>query len=199
MSTRSNILVTDGNENLLFYRHSDGYPSGQFTLLRFMQEIKDGKIRNNVNQSAGWLVVWGNEEYADSRKEFPDSSGWKVGAYEPTDMYGGDIEYFYICNIKSLEIEVYKAHFGVAQEGIKNLKERKYIRKAVEQGWLTKIATVTNFKDEKKFAALDKIDGGKYKTSSSPKAQTLLGGKKKQGWFKEPIRHKIAALKGRRR
>jgi hypothetical protein len=168
------------------------------TLLKFMQAIKDGKIRNYPPQAAGWLVVWGNEEYASDRKEFPETTSWKVGAYEPADNYGSDIEYFYICNVKQLEIEVYTAHLWEAK-GIKNLKERKYIRKAIENGWLTKIATVTDFKNEKKFAALDKIDGGKYKTSSSPKAQTLLGGKKKQGWFKEPIRHKIAALKGRRR
>ena len=28
MSTRCHVVVTDGRDQIIFYRHSDGYPSG---------------------------------------------------------------------------------------------------------------------------------------------------------------------------
>ena len=113
MSTRSNILITDGQEKLLFYKHSDGYPTGQGVLLKYMQGIKDKKLRDNVSQSAGWLIVYGYLENQEDRKDFPPCPAfdWKVGSYEPTDFYGSDIEYFYICDIKKMQIEVFSANF----------------------------------------------------------------------------------------
>ena len=57
MSTRANIIIKEdwsykddkgktkkGSDKLIFYRHSDGYPSGAMpTLNIFMKWLKDGK------------------------------------------------------------------------------------------------------------------------------------------------------------
>ena len=131
MSTRSNILVTDGDENLLFYRHSDGYPTGQRTLIEFMKLIKEGEIRNNVNQSAGWLIVFGHKEYCKENINQYTVHDWKVGAYEPTDMYGGDIEFFYVCDIKNMNIKVYSANMWEIRLDNDGLKSQKNIDKAI--------------------------------------------------------------------
>jgi len=103
MSTRSNIEITDGTDSFMFYRHSDGYPSGQETLLKFMKLIQDKKLRDDVQQCAGWLIVFGHEEYGSVSPE----KDWKVGAYEPSIDKHGDINYFYKCDILKMTIEVY--------------------------------------------------------------------------------------------
>jgi hypothetical protein len=103
MSTRCNIVLKDGyGQELIFYRHSDGYPEGVAKTLReFLKLVKQSRIRNNVSQAAGWLILLGAEEYGKSlenlRTEAPDAdlSGWKVGAYEPTLRIHFDIEYLY--------------------------------------------------------------------------------------------------------
>ena len=146
MSTRSNILVTDGQEKLLFYKHCDGYHTGQEILLKYMQEIKDGKLRNNVSQSAGWLIVFG---YLNRTKS-GNGLDWQVGDYEPTDYYGSDIEYFYICDIKKMQIQVFSAHFPYEDEdNIKNLRDEEEIKKAIKKGWLKRLGTIKDFKFEK--------------------------------------------------
>jgi hypothetical protein len=131
MSTRAQIIIRDKNQSLWFYRHSDGYPDGTLpTLEKFMRLVKDGRIRNNVEQSAGWLVILGSVEYQTvSKKSFPESgkdytkrndeniadalrdfcpTDWKVGAYEPCACRAehGDIEYLYDLDIESLTIKV---------------------------------------------------------------------------------------------
>jgi len=128
MSTRANIIIQNGEEKLWFYRHSDGYPEGTLpTLEKFLCYVKDGRIRNNVGQAAGWLVILGAQEYnydkpwKDEKKapasdlKFDDyqpghdigTDGWKVGAYEPT-AWGqhGDIQYLYTVDLAKLTIEV---------------------------------------------------------------------------------------------
>jgi len=126
MSTRCNIIVKDAHQKLYFYRHSDGYPEGAMpTLEKFMQYVKDGLIRNNVGQAAGWLIVLGAAEYdykyvfneggssAYVQKTTPLNayeptnegySGWKVGAIEPTDCIHGDIEFLYILDLDTKTI-----------------------------------------------------------------------------------------------
>lgn len=130
MSTRANIVLkesysykdTNGKlknqtEKLIFYRHSDGYPEGTLpTLNKFCEWIKMKKIRNNLSQSAGWLVLLGAMEYNTIPKfkmkegsrygnidsvDMPtdDGSTWKAGAYEPTTSIHGDIEYLYEINV----------------------------------------------------------------------------------------------------
>ena len=108
MSTRANILITDGMDSMWFYRHSDGYPEGTMpTLELFLSWVKDGYIRDNVGQSAGWLIMIGNTEY--HKKQIPTKdgySGWKVGSYEPTTCQHGDIEFLYTIDLIKKTIEV---------------------------------------------------------------------------------------------
>lgn len=102
MSTRCNVIIKDNSDKLYFYRHSDGYPEGVAeTLNAFMDRLKSGEIRNNVSQSAGWLIILGHEEYAENRKLYPEHSSWKVGAYEPTTALHGDIEFLYEIDLKA--------------------------------------------------------------------------------------------------
>ncbi len=125
MSTRSNIVIVDGYDTLWFYRHSDGYPSvtGE-SLKTFLRWVLDGKIRDNANQAAGWLVLLGASEYnerydADSHKHVPkddllsprspaDGFSWKCGAYEPTGGCHGYIEFAYVVDLQAKEIRCYR-------------------------------------------------------------------------------------------
>ena len=127
MSTRANIIIKDKYDELIFYRHSDGYPEGTMpTLEKFLDLVKTGKIRNNVGQSAGWLIVIGADEYdkygysrenmianivGDPRKstlkDFVDNpKDWKVGAYEPTTQIHGDIDFLYVIDLESKQIHI---------------------------------------------------------------------------------------------
>jgi hypothetical protein len=123
MSTRCNIKLVDGKDELWFYRHSDGYPDGAMPVLElFIKWMKDGKIRNNISQSSGWLIVLGALEYntiptcevepseysagyakIDTIKE---PSDWKVGSIEPTTGMHGDIEWLYTIDLQEKTIKV---------------------------------------------------------------------------------------------
>lgn len=102
MGTRANIIITDGNSTLFFYRHSDGYPeeTGK-SLAEFVKGYAE-KMRDNVVQSAGWLIIHGREEYSD---QLGGGYAWKVGAYEPTDSLHGDVEYIYIIDLVAKTLE----------------------------------------------------------------------------------------------
>jgi hypothetical protein len=128
MSTRSQVIIVSGEsfsgdeiDEMWFYRHSDGYPSGNMPqLYKFMKWREEGRIRDNVEQSCGWLVLIGAEEYdymwSDSGEKLKkkkitepshDSfSGWKCGAYEPCPCRTnhGDIEWLYTIDIKENSI-----------------------------------------------------------------------------------------------
>lgn len=127
MSTRANIIIKDGDDKLIFYRHSDGYPEGvAATLNEFIQLVRDGKIRSNVSQAAGWLIALGQEEYETSLKNIrsadPSSySNWKMGAYEPTTEIHGDIQFLYEIDLeqKTLNGWHYKGSIfgGVGKKG----------------------------------------------------------------------------------
>lgn len=114
MSTRANIIIQDGHDRLWFYRHSDGYPRGALPVLKkFMAAVKDGTVRNNACQAAGWLILLGAEEYGVrpdfTRKHYNDDtrvSDWKVGAIEPTTEQHGDIEFLYTLDLKKKTITV---------------------------------------------------------------------------------------------
>lgn len=108
MSTRCNILVRDGEEELWFYRHSDGYPEGAMPLLQeFMEYVKSGAIRDNISQASGWLVYLGAKEYGLHDPDKIDGfSGWKVGSIEPTTGQHGDIEYLYVIDLDKKTITI---------------------------------------------------------------------------------------------
>jgi hypothetical protein len=121
MSTRANIILKDESDELIFYRHSDGYPEGALpTLEKFLGYVKDGSIRDNVSQSAGWLILFGHQEYAQMDGDYypknglphkRSTMGWKVGAIEPTEAIHGDIEYLYVIDLKKKEIRHKKLRF----------------------------------------------------------------------------------------
>lgn len=118
MSTRALIILRDGRDTQYFYRHSDGYPDGVMpTLEKFMSYVRDKKTRDNVSQSAGWLIVVGMQEYANNDFGRPDGSaplneaepgggvaGWKVGAYETTTTTNIGASYTYLLDLKSVTI-----------------------------------------------------------------------------------------------
>ena len=130
MSTRCNVIIKDKHNYQVFYRHSDGYPSGvEKSLKTFLSWVDadrfggNGKIRNNVYQSAGWLVIIGaieyqtvhpdsfagwNEKswYAKEPETYPEPNDWKVGAYEPCSGLTGWIEYLYIIDLENRELLV---------------------------------------------------------------------------------------------
>ena len=121
MSTRANIIIKDEHSQLIFYRHSDGYPEGALpTLNKFMDWVKAGKIRDNVDQASGWLILIGAQEYdtvyvgsGERRKKTTLTepsvggiTGWQVGAYEPTTSIHGDIEYLYTLDLTTKTILV---------------------------------------------------------------------------------------------
>jgi hypothetical protein len=106
MSTRANIIIQDAyGTKLWFYRHSDGYPEvTEKSLEVFMGWLREGKIRDNVGQAAGWLIILGHteyEKYNSANEPTLDGSGmgWKVGAYEPTSGQHSDIEYLYTVDL----------------------------------------------------------------------------------------------------
>ena len=136
MSTRANIIIKSKrhNEKLYFYRHSDGYEKGTLpTLNLFLDLVKKGKIRDNVSQAAGWLILIGSIEYQTlSDKCYPEGNkhsfnqnkskidkllenfepfDWKCGAYEPATGIYGDIEYLYIIDLDKKEIKVITKDF----------------------------------------------------------------------------------------
>lgn len=129
MSTRASIIVKDSHTKLFFYRHSDGYPEGIMpTLEKFLQYVKDGRIRDNADQAAGWLIIIGAQEYNTpcdwsephvSQNDVDNLrlnnyepghdiaiNGWKVGAYEPTTGVHGDEEYQYTVDLETKTISV---------------------------------------------------------------------------------------------
>jgi len=119
MSTRANVIIKDRYGQVWFYRHSDGYPEGTMpTLEKFLDLVKSGKIRDNVSQASGWLIIIGAEEYKAAqikdksyeglteqeekewRNKIPtEPKDWKVGAYEPTTGQHGDIEFLYTIDL----------------------------------------------------------------------------------------------------
>ena len=103
MSTRCIVALTDnGIKPVLFYRHMDGYPEGvQPTLDRFCERLRNGDLRNNSTQAAGWLVLLGREEMLGDAPDNP-SDGWKCGSYEPCSdqRLTTLIEYLHVVNVK---------------------------------------------------------------------------------------------------
>lgn len=121
MSTRCNIIVKDKYNKLYFYRHSDGYPEGAMPLLeKFLSWVKSGKIRNNIGQASGWLIVLGALEYQTIPKcleveeteysksgdvsSIEEPEDWKCGSIEPTNGIHGDVEYIYTVDLDKKEI-----------------------------------------------------------------------------------------------
>jgi hypothetical protein len=122
MSTRCQVVVKDSfNDEIWFYRHSDGYPEGvKESLETFLSWVKEKRIRDNAEQSAGWLIIIGHQDYNVPdipKKNFGGNINdgmhdWKVGAYEPcSPEEHGDIEYLYTIDLTKKQIfvkDIYK-------------------------------------------------------------------------------------------
>lgn len=106
MSTRAQVRLTDGTgDELWFYRHHGGYPEGVMpTLTAFMDRVKAGQIRDNVEQAGGWVILLGAAEYGVTTT----STEWKCGAYEPCSCreLHGDVEFLYAVSLKDKTITV---------------------------------------------------------------------------------------------
>lgn len=138
MSTRCNVIIRDTKfgkpRELIFYRHSDGYPAGVAkTLNEFLDLVKTNRIRDNVSQAAGWLIMLGNEEYAAEGGETLDiirvntkgtGMHFKVGAYEPSPQISADIEFIYEIDLtqKTLRGWIYEHPQGWNYPGQKGLE-----------------------------------------------------------------------------
>jgi hypothetical protein len=134
VSTRCNVKIKDQHGELWFYRHSDGYPDGAGeSLKRFLRWLIDGKIRNNVGQASGWLILLGAVEYQtlpqhlfgltedflgapypnrdliepalDKFAPAGEPSGWECGAYEPTTGQHEDIRYLYVIDLDAKSMQ----------------------------------------------------------------------------------------------
>ena len=102
MSTRAIVIIKDEYEKLYFYRHFDGYPEGTMPSLNlFLDKVKSGKIRKDVMQAAGHLILIGHEEIKN-KKDYED---WKVGSYEPTTGIHGDIDHLYVIDLDKERIK----------------------------------------------------------------------------------------------
>lgn len=121
MSTRANIIVKSGDEKLIFYRHSDGYPNGALpTINKFIDLIKSKHIRNDVQQGSGWLIFLGAVEYRNYNPdifsvETPDKvmpKDWKIGSIEPTTGIHGDIQYLYVIDVDDVTVSIYRKEWN---------------------------------------------------------------------------------------
>ena len=107
MSTRCQVIVKDKyDDEVWFYRHSDGYPDGvKPSLSEFLTMVKNRIIRDNSQQASGWLVLIGHQEYGSRQ---PGEHNWKIGAYEPcSPKKHGDIEFLYIVDLVDLTVKYY--------------------------------------------------------------------------------------------
>jgi hypothetical protein len=112
MGTRANIVIKDNDSQLIFYRHYDGYPEHTLPILQELVDwVKVGRLRNNVSQFAGWLIVRGaieNEAIKTLSEDDFFPNDWKVGTFEPTTSIHGDIEYLYTIDLKKLSVTFIK-------------------------------------------------------------------------------------------
>jgi hypothetical protein len=132
MSTRCNIVIKDEyDEEVILYRHSDGYPTGALpTLTKFMEWVHEGRIRDNVQQAAGWLILIGADEYSKTKSNICEPgndsfSGWCCGSYEPATRIQGDIRYLYTLDLVKQTINI-KTVNGFSTKDLTRLEKPKY-------------------------------------------------------------------------
>ena len=145
MSTRCNVILKESYtykanngrtvsraKELIFYRHSDGYPEGTLpSLNKFLELLRENKIRRDLSQGAGWLILIGAIEYntipeyekgAEGKTEYglidtiKEPKSWKVGAYEPTTEIHGDIEFLHEINMRTAELTIKRRVFGETEK-----------------------------------------------------------------------------------
>lgn len=109
MATRANIILKDGKEKLIFYKHWDGYPEGTLPLLNeFLDNVKSGVYRDNIMQCAGHLILLGRKNMLSELNPIQTGYNWKVGDIEPTTRIHEDIDYKYTIDLVKKTITVKK-------------------------------------------------------------------------------------------
>lgn len=118
-----NVIKT---KQLIFYRQSDGNPEAIVPVLKvFLKWINEGKLRNNLGQCGGWLIILGALEYNAMPKFlfFKEKLGfnelskmqlpkvWKCGSFEPASSISGDIDYLYEIDINEAKLTVKKVSY----------------------------------------------------------------------------------------
>ena len=94
MSTRANIRITQGEGQMLLYRHCDGYPEGVGSELKEYLEkrCRYGWYAENIARG----LVTMKDEYGS----FP---------YEPAIGKHGDVEYVYVIDCDNQKLTCYSA------------------------------------------------------------------------------------------
>ncbi len=132
MSTRAQIILTDSDGNeLRFYKHWDGYPEETLPILEdFVGAVRQGRIRDNVEQAAGWLILLGeqerrlpwppDEQFYDQHGKLVDNPDRDNGSgfrclprndndlllIEPCCEEHEDIDYYYTVDLSTKQISV---------------------------------------------------------------------------------------------
>lgn len=119
MTTRAHIEVRECGDSLLFYKHEDGYPEGVMPMLMwFVERIRSGKIRSDIEQASGWLIVYGANEL---NKDRSPSDYWKAGFIEPATSVHPDIEFYYIVDIVEMTVKAYKVKMMPPKRRIRSM------------------------------------------------------------------------------
>ena len=106
MTTRANITVMEDGDIMIFYQHSDGYPEGVMPMLRwFVDSMRVGAIRRNIELASGWLVIYGRRKMLT---DVPATDSQSVGYVIPAVHIHGDIEFYYTVDIKTLTVKAYE-------------------------------------------------------------------------------------------
>ena len=119
MGTRANVVLSDGDGVMSFYKRCDGYPSETMpTLEKFMDLVKSGKIKDNVLESSGWLILLGADEIKDNEGDdwkdrvpcvpYGDSQlNHEASAYQFSYGLNADIMYLYVVDLVAKTIKSY--------------------------------------------------------------------------------------------
>lgn len=123
--SKNNLNVIKAKQ-LIFYRQSDGNPEAIMPVLKvLMKWINEGKIRNNLGQCGGWLIILGAIEYnaipkflffkeklgPDELSKIPLPKIWRCGGFEPAPSISGQIDYLYEININEAKLTVKKVSY----------------------------------------------------------------------------------------
>lgn len=100
MSTRANIRIIDGDDQILIYHHCDGYPEGVGAELKtFLSRHKGG---------------WDAEDIARGLVTMKDE--WNSFPYEPAICLHGDEEYVYVIDCVKNTLTCYRHRWDESYE-----------------------------------------------------------------------------------
>lgn len=101
MSTRASVKVFEGNHELYFYQHSDGYSDGLGeTLKEFLSSAKAISQKGDIEYFCGVMLMEVNRDYIERKLSLPDLMP-AVGVH-------GDEDYQYVIDCDNLTMEILK-------------------------------------------------------------------------------------------